>query len=195
MNKNPYEKTVYNIGCIGNTKTWFNRKQKPSYTIWVNMLKRCYTNRQASYEGCMVCEEWLCYENFEEWYNENYYQVNNERMGLDKDILCKGNKIYSPTTCIFVPQRINNLFCKSTKSRGKYPIGVRKEKGRNKFSSCCKVFDQCLYLGEFNSPTEAFYAYKEKKEQYIKQIADIYKNSIPKKLYDAMYNYKVEIID
>ena len=40
-------------------------------------------------------------------------------MCLDKDIFCKGNKLYSRCTCIFVPQRINLLFTKSDKSRGK----------------------------------------------------------------------------
>ena len=43
---------------------------------------------------------------------------------LDKDILIKGNKIYSPDTCCFVPSEINNLFVGCNKSRGSLPIGV-----------------------------------------------------------------------
>ena len=38
-------------------------------------------------------------------------------------------------------------------------------------------------------------AYKTFKEQYIKQVANEYKDKIPKKLYDAMYRYEVEITD
>ena len=44
-------------------------------------------------------------------------------------------------------------------------------------------------------PEEAFRAYKQFKEDYIKQVADEYKDKIPQKLYDAMYNYKVDITD
>ena len=42
---------------------------------------------------------------------------------------------------------------------------------------------------------EAFKSYKTFKEKYIKQVADEYKDKIPKKLYDAMYRYEVEITD
>ena len=59
-----------------------------------------------------------------EWIENNYYEVSGEKMCLDKDILCKGNKIYSRETCIFVPSRINTLFIKCNKSRGKDPIGA-----------------------------------------------------------------------
>ena len=47
----------------------------------------------------------------------------------------------------------------------------------------------------FNTPQEAFQAYKKFKENYIKQVADEYKEYIPQKLYEAMYNYEVEIGD
>jgi hypothetical protein len=50
-------------------------------------------------------------------------------------------------------------------------------------------------LGHFKSINEAFNAYKTAKEKYIKHIADEYKDKIPKKLYDAMYNWEVEITD
>ena len=42
---------------------------------------------------------------------------------------------------------------------------------------------------------EAFYSYKQIKEDYIKQMADEYKDKIPRKLYDAMYKWEVEITD
>ena len=37
--------------------------------------------------------------------------------------------------------------------------------------------------------------YKEAKEETIKMIADHYKNLIPEKLYNAMYEYEVNIND
>ena len=50
-------------------------------------------------------------------------------------------------------------------------------------------------LGYFETPKEAFQAYKVAKENYIKQVADEYKDKIPYRLYEAMYNYEVEITD
>ena len=40
-----------------------------------------------------------------------------------------------------------------------------------------------------------FYTYKEFKEKYIKEVADQYRKYIPKKLYDALYKYQVDITD
>lgn len=108
----PYEKTVLNIASIGQTKIYENNKHKKSYKVWSSMITRCYSEkyhkRQKTYKDCVVCDEWLCYENFEKWFNKNYYEIPNEKVCLDKDILIKGNKIYSPETCCFVPQSINN---------------------------------------------------------------------------------------
>ena len=120
-------------------------------------------------------------------------------MALDKDVLVKGNKTYSPNTCVFVPQNINVLFTKCNKARGKYPIGVSFYKDRNKYQAHCKIFSngksKQKNLGYYNNIDDAFYAYKQFKEDYIKQVADEYKDNIPNKLYEAMYNYKVEITD
>lgn len=111
---NPFYPTVYNIGYIGNTTCSKNGVHKYSYKVWRDMLSRCYNKREQSikpnYKGCSVCKEWLCYENFEKWYNNNYYELKNEPLNLDKDIMIRNNKIYSPTTCLLVPKRINQLF-------------------------------------------------------------------------------------
>ena len=120
-------------------------------------------------------------------------------MCLDKDILVKGNKIYSPGTCVFVPENINLLFIKSNATRGKYPIGVSYDKSKNKFvSHCNNGKGKQIKLGIFNNSIDAFNAYKEFKENIIKQVADEYKNKypqFPQKLYNAMHKYKVEITD
>jgi hypothetical protein len=117
-------------------------------------------------------------------------------MCLDKDILYKGNKVYSPETCVFVPERINILFVKSDKIRGEYPIGVTWRKDRGRFSSrCCDAHGTYKPLGCYDTVEGAFNAYKTFKEKVIKQVADEYKHLIPNKLYQAMYNYQVEIND
>lgn len=199
--KNPYDKTVYNIGYLGEGK--YKTRENSKHTIqnkyWMNMLNRCYCKeykiKQPTYKNVICCNEWHNFQNFGKWFDENYYTINNERMALDKDILYKGNKIYSPNTCIFVPQRINSLFVKNNKDRGKYPIGVSYNKSRNKYFVQCSDKKKSNFLGRYETVEEAFNTYKHFKEQYIKQVADEYKDKIPKKLYDAMYNWKVEIND
>ncbi len=116
-------------------------------------------------------------------------------MDIDKDILCKGNKIYSPDACVVVPQNINKLFTKCNNSRGDLPVGVSYHKLNEKYIARCHVKGKLKHLGYYDSPEEAFYVYKNFKEKYIKEVAEEYKNKIPQKLYDAMVTYKVEIDD
>lgn len=204
--KNPYHPRVFGVGYLGQGKyePYINGKSTKCYIIWCSMLQRCYDpyyiNRYLTYKDCYVCDEWLCFQNFAKWYYENYYECNGETMHLDKDILCKGNKIYSPETCVFVPNNINQLFVKSNKSRGNYPIGVCWHKNANKFQAYCGVLDKngknkIKYLGLYNTSKEAFLAYKTFKESYIKQVTDEYKDLISQKLYDVLYKYEVEIND
>ena len=205
---NPYDKTVYGYGYVGEGK--YNRKDNHNrYEKWSKMIRRCYDpyelNKRPTYINCFVCDEWLNFQNFAKWYEENYYEVKDEIMALDKDILYKNNKIYSPKTCIFVPKRINSLFIRSDASRGEYPIGVsyyyKKDRDWERLMVSCHIYEnnrtKNKFLGYFSldKPFQAFYCYKQFKENYIKQVADEYKDLIPKKLYDAMYKYEVEIND
>ena len=202
--KSRFTPSVYGIGIIGNEKSRDeNGEIIKSYSVWKDMLMRCYyekyQKKYPTYKDCYVCPEWLNYSNFKKWFNDNYYEIDGEQMALDKDILMKGNKAYSPNTCVFVPQNINKLFIKRNKARGKYPIGVYFNKDANKFIAQCNTFyngkRQYKSLGSYNTIEDAFKVYKQFKEADIKQMADYYKEKIPNKLYEAMYNYKVEITD
>ncbi len=203
-----YERRTYRIGYIGEGKYKIhdeNGKMTKCYRAWYDMLRRCYDSKHhekyPTYKNCKVCDEWLNFQNFAKWYYDNYYEIEGEIMCLDKDILVKGNKMYSPKTCIFVPHNINTLFIKNDKSRGECPIGVTYNKRDKKFSAQCSIYNfeedkkEYKYLGNYATPKEAFTSYKEFKEKYIKKIADEYKDKIPQKLYNAMYKYEVEITD
>lgn len=198
---NPYRRSYYGKGYLG--EGYKPSRNDKVMRYWMNMLKRAYNenfiNLHPTYKNCSVCEEWLNFQNFYKWFNENYYNVDDNTMCLDKDIIKKGNKIYSPDNCVFVPQFINCIFTKRDNGRGKYPIGVYKKD--DKLAASCSMIDfktkevKRYEIGIFDNKYEAFYAYKEVKEKYIKLVAEIYKNKIPKILYEAMYNYKVEIDD
>ena len=202
--KSRFTPSVFGVGYLGYEKAVDeNGNIIKSYSVWSSMLSRCYSEefqkKRPTYKDCYVCEEWHNYSNFKKWYDNNYYEIDGERMDLDKDILIKGNKTYSPNTCVFVPQNINTLFIKSNKVRGKYPIGVYFNKNAKKYIARCWIFNngksQQKGLGYYNTPEDAFNAYKQFKENYIKQVAEEYKDKIPDRLYEAMYKYKVEITD
>ena len=193
---NPYDKMTQGVGYLGEGQ--YNSKNTKAYNFWFSIITRGYSkdykNKKPTYKDVTVCEEWHNFQNFAKWCDENYYEIEGETMAIDKDILYKGNKIYCPEKCIFAPFSINSLFTKRQNCRGDYPIGVCKN-NEGKFASSCHYKGRTKNLGLFNTPEEAFYAYKQFKENYIKEVADEYKDKIPQKLYEAMYRYEVEITD
>ena len=203
--KSHFTPSVYGVGITGLEPTVDEEtgEQLDSYKCWFSMLNRCYSvkfqERQPTYIGCSVSDDWLYYPNFKKWYDKNYYKIDNKTPNLDKDILVKGNKIYSEDTCVFVPKFINTLFVKRQKTRGNLPIGVSYHKARKKYQAQLSMHKDgkktTKHLGWFDTPNEAFEVYKRAKEDYIKEVADNYKDEIPAKLYKAMYAYEVEIND
>ena len=202
--KSHFTPSVFGVGITGLEPTVDeNGERLDSYMCWKSMLNRCYSSKYQkkypTYKGCYVCDEWLYYPNFKKWYEENYYEINNKTSHLDKDVLVKGNKIYSATTCVFVPNFINTLFVKRQNYRGELPIGVYYHKSNKKYQVNLSVFKDgkstTKYLGSFNTADEAFEVYKQAKEEYIKEVADEYKDKIPTELYEAMYTYEVDIDD
>ena len=198
--KNPYHPSNYGIGFlgIGNYKTRDEQgRELKRYKLWRAMLQRCYDKklheRYPTYAECEVCKEWHNYQNFAEWYETNYYEIDGEKMNLDKDILIKGNKIYSPSTCIFVPQKINLLFTKGKKVCNDLPIGAVFSKGR--FHAICSVNGKQKAIGYFKTANEAFKEYKNFKENVLKNVAQEYELFIPHQLYLALINWEVEIND
>jgi hypothetical protein len=195
--ENPNHPKTYNIGYMGIGKFFAKKNgvKTQHYIVWSGIIRRCYNENERhkypSYKGCLVVEEWHNFQNFAQWFDENYNPETMQDWQLDKDILVKGNKIYSPETCCFVPQEINLLFVNSPNKLNDLPKGVIKHgnKYRARFGKNRK------HIGLFNIPEEAFHAYKIAKEQHIKETADEWKGLISEEVYQAMYNYVVEITD
>lgn len=192
--------SVKDLGREQKYVPFLNYNRMKARRLWNDMQTRCYNvkmhNRYPKYEGCSICDYWLeDKERFFKWVEENYYMVGNEQIDLDKDILCKGNKVYSPETCIFVPHTINTLFLRCQKSRGNLPIGVCLDKSKKKYCAGLGINNKNIKLGVYNTPEEAFAEYKRHKEALIVVTADKYKGRIPEKLYKAMINWKIEIDD
>ena len=51
------------------------------------------------------------------------------------------------------------------------------------------------HLGYFKTETEAFNAYKQAKEVFVKEQANEWKGKIDDRAYNALMNYQVEITD
>lgn len=170
-------------------------RDSEAYTAWRNMIVRCYDEkrlkRHPTYRDITVCQEWLHLSTFKEWYDKN----NVPGYALDKDILNKGNKVYSEDNCCFVPPEINTLFTKRHLHRGSLPIGVSFKSG--KFYAAISVKGTTRKIGHYDTPELAFMAYKSAKEAYIKEIATDYfsRGEITKRVYDALMRYEVEITD
>lgn len=177
----------YVLGTIGigkyNSYTHIN-----IYGIWTSMFERCYSKnlhiKKPTYIGCSVDERWFNFQVFAEWYEQNY--VTNYH--LDKDILIKGNKIYGPDTCCFVPVEINNLFVTKLSMLG-YPPGV--SKSNSGFRVKINKFGVQTHIGVYTNITDAMIGYVNAKEQYIRESAEKFKNVIPQKLYECLINYKL----
>lgn len=193
----PYCKAINNRKLkygVGVTDV-LNARYEKSYLIWNAMLSRCYNpesvNTNPTYIDCSVCNEWLIYSNFKAWFDDNYI----EGYEIDKDILFKGNKIYSPQTCCFVPKEINALLTYRKRNNNGLPIGV--SKNNNKFMVRVYIDSKNTYIGTFDTIEEASFAYKRAKENNIKRVASLYYNlgKIPQRVYDALMNWTIEITD
>ena len=163
-------------------KTNDKRNQKliwrcPFYARWVHMLERCFSNklktRYPTYKDVTCCEEWLTFSNFKSWMEQQDW----EGKSLDKDLLVYQNKVYSPETCVFIDQRLNNFLVKCDKTRGIYPIGVSyntdpKMVNPLKYPYRAQISDRGMkvLLGLYLTPEEAHKAWQKAK---IKQAQDL----------------------
>ena len=214
--KNPFFASVYGFGYLGVDKNGNVPKVSElkdgkyvrtwEYNKWYKMLIRCfddkYKEKKPTYKDVTCCKRWLCFSYFLEdleILKQEYNWSEDIKLNLDKDILHKGNKIYSLENCVLVPDYINFLFLKNDAVRGDCPIGVSYHKGAKKYEARCNINGKQTRLGLYSTIKEAFNAYKMAKEQEIKRISNdcILKGFITKdsRLYNAMMSYQVEIDD
>lgn len=149
--------------------------QCPFYRKWCDMLARCYAHSykksKPSYDGCRVIEQWLKFSNFKAWMEQQDW----EGKELDKDLLKKGNKIYSPETCVFVCRTINSFLIRSESSEDMKKTGVYAHKTCARFSAKCKnpLTKKLEYIGCFSTPEDAHAAWKKRKHELACQLADL----------------------
>lgn len=180
--KNPFYKCLSGMGYHGIEK--YENTNEKSYQVWNNMVSRAVENDN------IICDEWLDYYKFAKWYYENYKPETMKNWRIDKDILIKGNKVYSAKTCCFVPPNFTNIFKTKKEERQGESIGV--SKGKNgKYTAITRIDGVSKRFAGYNTNREAYEKYKEVKERQFKDKAIKYKGQISEECFNTIYNYKI----
>lgn len=182
------KETIYVNGVRKQKQVW----ECPYYRVWKDMLRRCYSakfqERQPTYKGCSVSEEWLRFSNFRRWMEAQDW----EDKQLDKDLLFEGNKIYSKKTCVFVTRMVNTFTTDCGASRGEWLIGVCWNREKGKFqSSCGNLFTKKQEtLGYFTCEQEAHETWVKRKSELANELAAIQSDPrVAKALIERYTNY------
>lgn len=149
----------------------------PYYARWHSMMERCYSKplhkTHAKYSDCEVCDEWVYFSKFKAWMQAQEY----EGLELDKDLLVKGNRVYSPETCVFVSPQVNGFIKEMDSTRGCLPIGVSLDKRHStlKYIATCRdpFTKKKEQLGTFACQWEAHEAWLSKKLEHAYALAAI----------------------
>ena len=193
-------RNIFGVGFNDRTRpSNKNGKQAKEYGAWINMLKRCYDenhlNKFPTYRGCHVSDEFKLYSKFYDWCQQQIgFDIPNYQ--IDKDILIKGNKLYSPDSCVFIPSGLNQFLVNRINHRGESPIGVSFRKANGLYHA--RVSDgngHLKHIGYFKNSIDAFDAYKIEKEKIAKELADHYAGTIDERVISALRNINVSIND
>ena len=176
--KYPYHKSVYGTGFLGEGE--YNRVQnKKIHQTWKGMLERCYDEKcqlkYPTYKGVTVCKEWHNFQTFAEWMEANYI----DGYHLDKDILSKIQKIYSPTTCCFIPQTLNTFMSNHRTANTTGYTGVARYKETDKWLASIRISKKRKHLGIFDTKAKAYAAYKIARSEKAEKLKLLYATTLP----------------
>ncbi len=199
--RNPYTRTVMGIGYMGVGDYTYGVDGVPTriHRVWSRTFTRSYSDayqdRFPTYTQCTVDSAWHCFQDFARW-TETAVGWGNSDWELDKDLICRGNKVYGPDYCVMLPKKLNMLLIARGKSRGEHPIGVCKDAANEGwFMGSCKDITGKRLVKRFKTEDEAFIFYKNIKERIMKEHAEIYRDQIDPRAYEALVNWEILITD
>lgn len=167
---------------------------KYSNILWRSVMSRESKRVQSkapSYIGVRIHEDFRDYQKFDVWCSS---QKGFDVVGfdLDKDLLSSGEFMYGPNNCTFLPHIINMLIIQPREPSKELPRGVYLDKDRNTYVARLSMNDKQVFLGRYESPDEAFTAYKWFKEAVIKQEAYRWKDKIENRAFEALLSFEVK---
>lgn len=180
--KDLYFPSVYGVGYTG--EEYPRKGNELVWSGWQHMMERCYNKNSSRYKfygaiGVRVCEEWHNFSNYAKWYYDNCYDID-EPLSVDKDILNRDSKIYSPDTCIIIPRKINQSFPHITPD-GKEKIPVyRRESGR--YRARMNNYN----IGTYDTYDEAVLVYKQALAQKWASLIEGYRGRIPDEIFEVL---------
>ena len=193
--RNPFskDKNGHSFTGYGYCHTIDSKLRAVIYRLWRCVIHRTLTDSynkhmtRNPYEDVTLCEEWYNFQVFCKFVNENKYY----RRGfqLDKDLLIKGNKHYSPETCCFLPQVINGVISINYETENGLPVGVNPK--YDYYEAAISYRGKRKRIGKYKTPEEASAAYVEAKEAYVKELALEWKDKIEPRAFEALMNWTV----
>ena len=202
--------SVFGVGFIGYGKFVPGEKRlqegqerlnKYIHRHWRHVLERTIADRDIKrYEDCSVCPEWYSLQNFAEWAadqkNSTKIEDNGRLYHLDKDMVCKGNRVYCPEYCVFIPNEVNAFYTRREIGNTGFP-GVNYIKpatsgAKEGYIARCVTGKEREYLGYYDTAEEAFYRYKVAKEKSARELASRWENKIDNRVIEYLNNFKVD---
>lgn len=167
-----------------------------AYSRWRAMMNRCYNPKfweaLPNYEGCTVCDEWLYFQTYAEWFHTTC-PGEPSMYDIDKDLIYPYNKIYSPETCEFLPHSINVLI-KNNSENNKYGcIGVTWDTQKKKFRVRLKSQGKQFNGGYYTDLKNAQEAYIKLKKEKIREMALQYQNQLNPRAFEALMIYEPKL--
>lgn len=202
MTRTPY----YNTKGKHKTRLPPGNVKTKACQLWENIKNRCEylpkmdEVRFGKYEGTDACDSWKDFQNFAQWFEETQVQgFYHEGWQLDKDLLSKDNKLYSPEFCVFLPEEVNKALNTKSRTRGELPMGLSYNSRNKKLINvvyACK--HEAFYLRMCvpkSRMLEGFELYKKSREGYIHFLAEKYKDKLDPRAYKALKEYEVSVDD
>ena len=158
------------------------------YNVWKkNMERRCYYPNFPVYslygaKGIKVSDEFKNYTFFENWYKTNWDGIS--KLEIDKDVKSNGEcKVYSPETCILIPEAINTFI--STLGEMK---GIEEVQNVNNNTYCVHYRRRYKKVNKnFKTLDEAKVFKKNLDKQYLELLLSMY--SLSEDIQKALRNY------
>lgn len=185
---------IYEPRVLCMTETIQTRK---AHRMWNSMLQRAsakYVEQRPSYAGTSIDPAFVRFYDFYMWAVDQIGWDADDAQ-LDKDLLVKGNRVYGPDTCVFLPLRVNSLLIAHASRRGELPVGVTAGRTPGTYEARVRDRGTKIGMGTHRTPEAAFAAYKAGKEALVRVVAEEYRNLIDPRAYAALLAYQVEITD